>query len=63
MASNTLFKLSAALALVLFALMNSADAQGLKVGFYAKRCPNLEAIVYKTTARFINVAPTLPHLS
>ncbi|KAK1304906.1 Peroxidase 27 [Acorus calamus] len=59
MASNTHFKLSTALALVFFALMNLADAQGLKVGFYAKRCPNLEAIVYKTTARFMNVAPTL----
>ncbi|KAK1260161.1 Peroxidase 27 [Acorus gramineus] len=57
MASNTLFTLSAALSILL--ALSTADAHGLKVGFYTKSCPNLEAIVFKTTARFIGVAPTL----
>ncbi|KAK1284807.1 Peroxidase 27 [Acorus calamus] len=57
MASNTLFTLSTTLSLLL--VLSTADAQDLKVGFYAKSCPNLEAIVFKTTARFIGVAPTL----
>ncbi|XP_010240935.1 PREDICTED: peroxidase 27-like [Nelumbo nucifera] len=34
-------------------------AQGLKVGFYKKTCPSVEAIVKKTTAHFISRAPTL----
>ncbi|XP_050382397.1 peroxidase 27-like [Argentina anserina] len=44
--------------LVLLAF-NLSDAQNLKVGFYQKACPNLEAIVSKTTYQYISRAPTL----
>ncbi|GMP61204.1 hypothetical protein CsSME_00023752 [Camellia sinensis var. sinensis] len=36
-----------------------ANANGLKLGFYHKTCPSIEAIVKETTARFISRAPTL----
>lgn len=36
-----------------------ANAQGLKVGFYAKSCPKAEAIVNKVIAQTIAVAPSL----
>ncbi|KAL7216216.1 hypothetical protein ACSBR1_028210 [Camellia fascicularis] len=36
-----------------------ANANGLKLGFYHKTCPSIEAIVKETTARFISHAPTL----
>ncbi|KAK3008386.1 hypothetical protein RJ639_013598 [Escallonia herrerae] len=46
------------LILVLLAL-DLASAQGLKVGFYQKRCPSAEAIVNQTTTQFISRAPSL----
>jgi len=36
-----------------------ANAQGLKVGFYAKTCPNAEVIVKKTMDQVMSVAPSL----
>lgn len=36
-----------------------ANAQGLKVGFYAKSCPKAEVIVKKVIAQTIAVAPSL----
>ncbi|XP_059627626.1 peroxidase 27-like [Cornus florida] len=36
-----------------------ANAQGLKVGFYKKTCPNVEAIVKKTMDQVMSVAPSL----
>ncbi|KAJ9550292.1 hypothetical protein OSB04_014337 [Centaurea solstitialis] len=35
------------------------DKKFLKLGFYKKTCPKVEAIVEKTTANYINRAPTL----
>ncbi|KAK3006856.1 hypothetical protein RJ639_016838 [Escallonia herrerae] len=46
------------LILVVLAL-DLATAQGLKLGFYQKRCPSAETIVNQTTARFISRAPSL----
>lgn len=37
----------------------TANEQGLKVGFYAKTCPQAEAIVEKIIAETISVAPSL----
>ncbi|WOG98806.1 hypothetical protein DCAR_0418151 [Daucus carota subsp. sativus] len=41
------------------AVLNLADAQGLKVGYYEKTCPSVEKIVKQATAKFISRAPTL----
>ncbi|KAK2988016.1 hypothetical protein RJ640_011279 [Escallonia rubra] len=46
------------LILVVLAL-DLATAQGLKLGFYKKRCPSAEAIVNQTTIQFISRAPSL----
>lgn len=45
--------------IALVAVFNISNAQGLKLGFYRKTCPSVEAIVKKTTARVISRAPTL----
>lgn len=37
----------------------SANGSYLKLGFYQKTCPNVEAIVAKVTADHISVAPSL----
>ncbi|KAJ0974733.1 hypothetical protein J5N97_016698 [Dioscorea zingiberensis] len=44
--------------IVLLAL-SLANAQGLKVGFYKKTCPQAEAIVLNEMKRVISLAPTL----
>ena len=41
------------------AVLNLADAQGLKVGYYEKTCPSVEKIVKQATAKFMSRAPTL----
>ncbi|XP_026430090.1 peroxidase 62-like [Papaver somniferum] len=46
------------LVLVLVAL-DATNAQGLKLGFYKKTCPNVETIVRKTTASFFSQNSTL----
>ncbi|KAA8524587.1 hypothetical protein F0562_011010 [Nyssa sinensis] len=40
-------------------VLDLADGQGLKVGFYQKTCPSVETIVKQTTAGFISRTPTL----
>ena len=39
--------------------LDSANAQGLKVGYYQKTCPSAEKIVKETTYDHISRAPTL----
>ncbi|KAL3714765.1 hypothetical protein ACJRO7_006634 [Eucalyptus globulus] len=46
------------LALVAF-ILDVANAQGLKVGFYKNTCPQAEEIVKKAAASFISRAPSL----
>ncbi|XP_040363238.1 peroxidase 27 isoform X2 [Rosa chinensis] len=45
--------------IVLLSVLDFANAQGLKVGFYAKSCPKAEAIVKKVIAQTMAVAPSL----
>ncbi|KAK9924580.1 hypothetical protein M0R45_032944 [Rubus argutus] len=52
-------KLFSVLVLLVLLAFNLSDAQNLKVGFYHKTCPNLEAIVATTTYHYISRAPTL----
>ncbi|XP_059664472.1 peroxidase 27-like [Cornus florida] len=40
-------------------VLDLANAQGLKLGFYSKTCPSAEAIVKRTTAQFVSRAPSL----
>ncbi|KAK9076919.1 hypothetical protein SSX86_005254 [Deinandra increscens subsp. villosa] len=48
------------LQLVLVALVfNKANGSGLKLGFYRKTCPRVEAIVNRATANYIYRAPSL----
>lgn len=58
MALRLLFKFFFSFAVAL-CYLHSTKAQGLKVGFYSKTCPDVEAIVQKTTASFISRAPSL----
>ncbi|KAL4201468.1 hypothetical protein AMTRI_Chr02g216250 [Amborella trichopoda] len=44
---------------LLFLLLNLANGQGLKLGFYNKICPQAEQIIQKTIARYVLRAPTL----
>ncbi|KAL3812821.1 hypothetical protein ACJIZ3_014089 [Penstemon smallii] len=53
------FKVIAVFVLFLAVLTISCNAQSLKVGFYEKSCPNLEAIVKETTNTIFSRAPTL----
>ncbi|KAK4492773.1 hypothetical protein RD792_000093 [Penstemon davidsonii] len=53
------FKVSAVFVLFLAVLTISCNAQSLKVGFYEKTCPNVEAIVKETTNTIFSRAPTL----
>ncbi|KAK3404504.1 hypothetical protein EUGRSUZ_K00808 [Eucalyptus grandis] len=46
------------LALVAF-ILDVANAQGLKIGFYKNTCPQAEEIVKKAAASFISRAPSL----
>lgn len=39
--------------------LDLANAQGLKLGFYQKKCPKAESIIKQTTAKFISRDPTL----
>ncbi|KAK4437341.1 Peroxidase 27 [Sesamum alatum] len=45
--------------LVFLGIFNICNAQGLKLGFYKKTCPSVEAVVKHETARIISAAPTL----
>lgn len=47
------------LLLLALVLANIANGDGLKLGFFAKMCPNVEAIVQKATTDHISVAPSL----
>ncbi|GLT76489.1 hypothetical protein SLA2020_481420 [Shorea laevis] len=47
------------LSLFLLFLFNSANAQGLKVGFYEKTCPSVELIVKKVVDDTMSKAPSL----
>ncbi|KAJ4730006.1 Peroxidase [Melia azedarach] len=40
-------------------VLDFSNAHRLKLGFYKKSCPEMEAIVAKTTYRFISRVPTL----
>ena len=40
-------------------LLNIANGNSLKLGFYKKTCPRAEAIVKRTTTNFISRAPSL----
>lgn len=43
----------------LVSVFKSINAQGLKVGFYSKTCPEAEAIVKNVTTQVISEAPSL----
>lgn len=45
--------------LIVVMVLKHSNAQGLKLGFYSKTCPNAESIIRKTTYGFISRAPTL----
>lgn len=48
--------------LVVFTLLvvsKICDGQGLKLGYYRKTCPKVEAIVKQETTKIITTAPTL----
>ncbi|XVE74497.1 hypothetical protein DITRI_Ditri12bG0021500 [Diplodiscus trichospermus] len=45
--------------ILLLLILDHSNAQGLKLGYYHKTCPNAESVVRKTTYRFISRAPTL----
>lgn len=47
------------LLLVAFILANNANGDGLKLGFYEKTCPKVEAIVQNVIAEKISLAPSL----
>ncbi|KAK4492772.1 hypothetical protein RD792_000092 [Penstemon davidsonii] len=53
------FKVIAIFVLFLAVLTISCNAQSLKIGFYEKTCPNVEAIVKQTTNTIFSKAPTL----
>ena len=60
MATSNLFTSSFFLCFVfVFFVLDTANAQGLKVGFYAKTCPEAEIIVKKVIAQTISEAPSL----
>lgn len=40
-------------------ILEVANFQGVKVGFYKKTCPNVEAIVKETTTQYGFLAPTM----
>ncbi|CAK9135256.1 unnamed protein product [Ilex paraguariensis] len=44
---------------LVFFVLDLANAQGLKVGFYQQTCPSAEAIIKNTTAQYISRAPSL----
>ncbi|KAD6795582.1 hypothetical protein E3N88_06478 [Mikania micrantha] len=56
---NNLSSLTLLLLLVAFILANNVNGDGLKLGFYEKTCPKLEAVVQKITAEKISLAPSL----
>ncbi|KAE8726895.1 Peroxidase 1 [Hibiscus syriacus] len=45
--------------IVILMVSNLSNAQGLKLGYYHKTCPNAESIIQKATYRVISRAPTL----
>ena len=60
MATSNLFTSSFFLCFVfVFFVLDTANAQGLKVGFYSKTCPEAEIIVKKVIAQTISEAPSL----
>ncbi|KAI3938569.1 hypothetical protein MKW98_016074 [Papaver atlanticum] len=52
-------KFLSVLVLVLL-IVDAANGKGLKLGFYAKTCPNAEFIIHKTVASFVSRNPTFP---
>lgn len=59
MATTKLFSCFIVISIILFMGSSMTNAQGLKVGFYQKTCPNAEVIVRKTMEKVMSVAPTL----
>ncbi|XVF03057.1 hypothetical protein REPUB_Repub04eG0227900 [Reevesia pubescens] len=45
--------------IIVLLVLDQSNAQGLKLGYYHKTCPNAESIILKTTSQFISRAPTL----
>ncbi|MCL7043817.1 hypothetical protein MKW94_007466 [Papaver nudicaule] len=41
-----------------FLVIDAANGQGLKLGFYSKTCPKAEAIIHKTVASYVSYNPT-----
>ena len=58
MASKFLVKILLPLSL-LFVLSSGANAQGLKVGFYKRTCPQAESIILEEMKKVMSVAPSL----
>ncbi|PKA53529.1 Peroxidase 1 [Apostasia shenzhenica] len=62
MPSHGFFRLPLSLPVLLLLVLHlklSADALGLKIGFYDETCPQAEVIVFKEMERVLNVAPSL----
>ncbi|XP_026397446.1 peroxidase 27-like [Papaver somniferum] len=45
---------------LVFLVVDAANGQGLKLGFYAKSCPKEESIIHKTVASYVSFNPTFP---
>ncbi|KAI3951323.1 hypothetical protein MKW92_031021 [Papaver armeniacum] len=45
---------------LVFLVVDAANGQGLKLGFYAKSCPKAESIIHKTVAAYVSYNPTFP---
>lgn len=45
--------------MLVICVLEMANAQGLKMGFYKTSCPSAESIIKNTTAQYISRAPTL----
>ncbi|KAI3845370.1 hypothetical protein MKX03_001744 [Papaver bracteatum] len=45
---------------LVFLVVDAANGQGLKPGFYAKSCPKAESIIHKTVASYVSFNPTFP---
>ncbi|XP_038712183.1 peroxidase 27-like [Tripterygium wilfordii] len=59
MATSKAFSGLFLLSIFLLSVFNLCDADGLKVGFYEKTCPQAEAIVEKVIGDALSIAPTL----
>ncbi|KAI3975362.1 hypothetical protein MKX01_004449 [Papaver californicum] len=45
---------------LVFLVVDAANGQGLKLGFYANSCPKAESIIHKTVASYVSYNPTFP---